>query len=123
VRVESRPKLRRGRPGRKHAGRSRRNETRSCAPWFDGKTDEEVSAYLASESFDRLSDRQQAVIHGVLDEIRVGNEAEVDIALEEADEESFEFPEAQSTDEDDSFFWLDEGDDDETGGEMDIAYR
>jgi hypothetical protein len=84
--------------------------------WFDGKTDEEVSAYLASEGFDKLSDQQQAVIYGVLDEIREGNEAEVDIALEEADNESFEFAEAESTDDDESFAWLDEHDDDDDPG-------
>jgi phage protein D len=64
--------------------------------WFEGKTDAEVSAYLASEGFDRLSDRQRAVIHGVLDEIREGNEAEVDFNLRLADEQQaeaeFSFP-------------------------------
>lgn len=88
--------------------------------WFEGKTDEEVSAYLASESFDKLSDRQQAVIHGVPEEIQQGNEAEVDFAIEEADEDPFEFPEAEADDDESTdLAW----DDDETGGEMDIAYR
>jgi hypothetical protein len=63
---------------------------------FESKTDAEVSAYLASSSFDKLSDLQQAVIHGVLDEIREGNEAEVDLNLELADEQQaeaeFSFP-------------------------------
>ena len=87
--------------------------------WFEGKTDEEVSAYLASESFDRLSDRQQAVIHGVLDEIREGNAAEVDLAIEELEEEEFVFPESTEpmpwenrVDEEDDYSDTDEDDDD-----------
>ena len=66
---------------------------------------------------------KQAVIHGVLDEIREGNEAEVDIAIEQIDEESFEFPEAES-DEDEStdLAWDDEGDDDELGVLTDENY-
>jgi hypothetical protein len=91
--------------------------------WLESKTDEQISSYLASDGFDKLSDRQQAVIHGVLDEIQHGYQAEVELAIEEVDNESFELPEDESTDEDESFSWLDEEDDDETGGEMDIAYR
>jgi hypothetical protein len=84
--------------------------------WFEGKTDEEVSAYLGSESFDRLSDRQQAVVHGVLDEIREGNAAEVDLNIEQIEGEEFELPYAESTDDDESFSWLDEEDDDDAPG-------
>jgi hypothetical protein len=80
--------------------------------WLEGKTDEEVSAYLGSESFDRLPEHSQNLVHGILDEIREGNAAEVEFNIEQADEESFEFP-TDEEEEDDEL--SDDEDDDDAG--------
>jgi hypothetical protein len=42
----------------------------------------------------RRPEHSQNLIHAALDEIQPAHEAEVDLALEQADDESFELPEA-----------------------------
>jgi hypothetical protein len=42
----------------------------------------------------RLPEHSQNLIHAALDEIQPAHEAEVDLALEQTDDESFELPEA-----------------------------
>ena len=79
--------------------------------WLEGKTDEEVSAYLGSESFDRLPEHSQNLVHGILDEIREGNAAEVEFNIEQADEESFEFPTDEEEEDDELSDTIDEDDD------------
>jgi hypothetical protein len=50
--------------------------------WLESKTDEQVSAFLSSETFAKLPEESQDFVHRALDRIAEKNQAEVDVRSE-----------------------------------------